>query len=125
MIEMENGFSVEEALHKATEWAKEAGRIQMSFFRGNDLGITTKSNVYDVVTRVDKECEAYLLKQIAAVYPGHAVLGEESGKHEGKSDFCWVIDPLDCNIKMKHSSGWFMRPILMNSIPLVGAKGLI
>ncbi len=92
---MENGFAVEEALQKAVGWAKEAGRIQMSFFRGNDLGVCTKSNVYDVVTRVDKECEAYLLKQIGTAYPGHAVLGEESGKHEGKSDFCWVIDPLD------------------------------
>lgn len=92
---MENGFAVEEALQKAVEWAKEAGRIQMSFFRGNDLGVSTKSNVYDVVTRVDKECEAFLLKQIGTAYPGHAVLGEESGKHEGKSDFCWVIDPLD------------------------------
>ncbi len=92
---MENGFSVEEALRKAVEWAKEAGRIQLSYFRGNDLGVTTKSNVYDVVTRVDKECEAYLLKQIGTVYPGHAVLGEESGKHEGTGEFCWVIDPLD------------------------------
>lgn len=86
---------MEEALRKAVKWAKEAGRIQLSFFRGNDLGISTKSNVYDVVTRVDKECEAYLLKQIGSAYPEHAVLGEESGKHEGKSDFCWVIDPLD------------------------------
>lgn len=92
---METGFSVEEALRKAVEWAKEAGRIQLSFFRGNDLGVSTKSNVYDVVTRVDKECEVYLLKQIGSAYPEHAVLGEESGKHEGKSDFCWVIDPLD------------------------------
>lgn len=92
---MENGFSVEEALRKAVEWAKEAGRIQLSYFRGNDLGVSTKSNVYDVVTRVDKECEAYLLKQIGTVYPGHAVLGEESGKHEGTGGFCWVIDPLD------------------------------
>lgn len=92
---MENGFEVEEALQKAIGWAREAGRIQMSFFRGNDLGVSTKSNVYDVVTRVDKECEAFLLKQIETEFPGHAVLGEESGRHEGKSEFCWVIDPLD------------------------------
>lgn len=92
---MGNGFSAEEALPKVMAWAKETGKIQLSYFRGNDLGITTKSNVYDVVTRVDKECEAFLLSQISAAFPGHAVLGEESGKHEGKEDFCWVIDPLD------------------------------
>lgn len=93
---MENQeFSLEQALQKAIEWAREAGRIQMSYFRGNELGIATKSNVYDVVTRADKECETYLLEQIGLNFPDHAVLGEESGEHAGKSEFCWVIDPLD------------------------------
>lgn len=88
-------FSAEAALQKAVEWAREAGRIQMKYFRGNDLGIMTKSNVSDVVTRVDKECEAYLLEQIQSYFPEHAVLGEESGEHVGKSGYCWVVDPLD------------------------------
>ena len=39
--------------------AKGAGEIQLAYFRGNDLGIETKSNAYDVVTRADKESEAY------------------------------------------------------------------
>ena len=30
--------------------AKGAGEIQLAYFRGNDLGIETKSNAYDVVT---------------------------------------------------------------------------
>ena len=28
-------------------------------------------------------------------YPGHGILGEESGSHDIDSDFLWVIDPLD------------------------------
>lgn len=91
----ENIFDLDRALALAIDWAKEAGRIQLSCFRGNNLGIQTKSNVYDVVTRVDKECEEYILKQVALFFPEHAVLGEESGEHSGTSDYCWIIDPLD------------------------------
>lgn len=35
--------------------AEGAGKIQLAYFRGDDLAIRTKSNVYDVVTRADKE----------------------------------------------------------------------
>lgn len=91
----EKDFSQGNALMLAIEWAREVGKLQLSYFRGKDLGIQTKSNVYDVVTRVDKESEACLLKKIAHHFPGHAVLGEESGEHTGTEDYLWVIDPLD------------------------------
>lgn len=82
-------------LDLAVVWAKEVGRIQLSYFRGDNLCIETKSNIYDVVTRVDKECEGFLIAEIARVFPTHSVLGEESGVHEGESDYHWVLDPLD------------------------------
>lgn len=53
-------IDLNQALEYAVAWAKEVGKIQLSYFRGNDLGIQTKSNVYDVVTRADKESEAFL-----------------------------------------------------------------
>lgn len=79
----------------AIAWAKEVGKIHLSYFRGSNLGIETKSNIYDVVTRADKEGEAFLLGEIQRVFPGHAVLGEESGAHAGTGDYLWVVDPLD------------------------------
>lgn len=88
-------IDLNQALEYAVAWAKEVGKIQLSYFRGNDLGIQTKSNVYDVVTRADKESEAFLLDKIQKHYPGHAVLGEESGAHAGTAEYRWVIDPLD------------------------------
>ncbi|MEG1736653.1 MAG: inositol monophosphatase family protein [Odoribacter sp.] len=88
-------LNLDQVLTLAIEWAKETGKIQLSYFRGTDLGIQTKSNVYDVVTRADKESEAFLLKEIQGHFPDHAVLGEESGAHDGTSDYRWVIDPLD------------------------------
>lgn len=82
-------------LELAILWAKETGKIHLDYFRGNDLDIHTKSNVYDVVTRVDKESEALLISEISREFPTHHVLGEESGEHTGRSDYRWVLDPLD------------------------------
>lgn len=82
-------------LRAAIEWAHEAGKIHLKYFRGNDLDMHTKSNLSDVVTRADKESEALILGRIAASFPGHSVLSEESGTHTGTADYRWVVDPLD------------------------------
>ena len=86
----------DEFLEFAVSMAKAAGEIQLSYFRGDDLSIRTKSNVYDVVTRADKECEEYIAGAIAACYPDHAILGEEGGSRgNAKGEYLWVVDPLD------------------------------
>lgn len=82
-------------LSDATAWAREAGSIQLSYFRGHNLGITNKLNDSDIVTAADKSSEAHLLSRIRAHYPDHAILSEESGASEGCSGYRWVIDPLD------------------------------
>ena len=86
---------INDIFNDAVEWAKVAGSIQLKYFRSNDLGIETKTSVHDVVTKVDKECEEYLIGKINEKYPDHGILGEESGEHINSSDFQWVIDPLD------------------------------
>ena len=86
---------MEDALERVVAWAKEVGEVQRCHFRGYDLGIETKSNAYDVVTKVDKLSENMLLERIGAAFPGHGVLGEESGGHRTDSDYLWVVDPLD------------------------------
>ena len=44
----------DEQLEFAVGMAREAGKIQLAYFRGDELAVRTKSNVYDVVTRADK-----------------------------------------------------------------------
>ena len=90
---MEELKNIKEA---AVRMALHCGKIQMESFRTQNIGIDTKSNVYDVVTKVDKACEDYLLTEIARLYPTHSVLGEETGQHlHANSDWAWVVDPLD------------------------------
>ena len=81
---------MEQMLAFARNCAKEAGKIQLSYFRGNHLHIETKFNMYDVVTVADKESERYIIGEIKRTYPEHAILGEESGMHAGDSEYCWV-----------------------------------
>ena len=90
---MEDVRNIKEA---AVRMALHCGKIQMESFRTQNIGIDTKSNVYDVVTKVDKACEDYLLTEIARLYPTHSVLGEETGQHlHADSDWAWVVNPLD------------------------------
>ena len=76
-------------------WAREAGDIQLSYFRGNDLDITNKLCDSDIVTNADKASEQCLLRHIAETYPDHSVLAEESGVTDREGEYRWVIDPLD------------------------------
>ena len=86
----------EEYLDFAVGMAREAGRIQLTYFRGDDLAMKTKSNVSDVVTRADRESEAFIVRSILERYPTHAILGEEGGaRGDAASEWRWVVDPLD------------------------------
>ena len=86
----------EEYLEPAVRMAREAGKIHLTYFRGGDLAIRTKSNVSDVVTRADRESEALIVRMIAERFPDHAVLGEEGGtRGDAHGEWLWVVDPLD------------------------------
>ncbi|MDB5099293.1 MAG: Inositol-phosphate phosphatase [Cyanobacteria bacterium RYN_339] len=56
----------------------------------------------DLVTEMDVAAEKLILAAIAASYPDHAVLAEESGAHEGSSGYKWVVDPLDGTTNYAH-----------------------
>ncbi|MBP1618062.1 MAG: inositol monophosphatase/fructose-1,6-bisphosphatase family protein [Bacteroidetes bacterium] len=76
--------------------AKQVAKLQLSYFRTDRLGIETKSNISDVVTRADKESEELIAKAIFEKYPDHKILGEEGGfRGNEDSQYLWVVDPLD------------------------------
>ncbi len=86
-------FKIE--LQNAKTWAREAGKIQMTYFRNDTLVIESKSTQIDLVTEADKKSEAYILNKIKTHYPEHSILSEETGATDKKSDYEWVVDPLD------------------------------
>lgn len=92
---MSTEIDIAKALENAVLWAKETGMIHLDHFRSQNIDIRTKSNVNDVVTNVDKESEAFIVREIEAAFPDHSILGEESGEHAGTSGYQWLVDPLD------------------------------
>ena len=50
---------------------------------------------YDPVTSADKAFEKFIRKEIKKNFPNHQLIGEEFGHKKSKSDFSWVIDPID------------------------------
>jgi|TARA_B110000444_G_C18785161_1_gene569570 histidinol phosphatase-like enzyme (inositol monophosphatase family) len=54
-----------------------------------------KGKGYDPVTSADKAFEKFIRKEILKKFPNHQIIGEEFGYQKSKSDFTWVIDPID------------------------------
>ena len=54
-----------------------------------------KGKGYDPVTTSDKAFEKFIRKEIKIKFPTHQIIGEEFGKSKCKSDFSWIIDPID------------------------------
>ena len=54
-----------------------------------------KGKGYDPVTTSDKAFEKFIRKEIKKKFPTHQIIGEEFGKSKNKSEFSWVIDPID------------------------------
>ena len=54
-----------------------------------------KGRGYDPVTSADKAFEKFIRKEILKKFPKHQIKGEELGQKKNKSDFTWIIDPID------------------------------
>jgi len=92
-------------LSVAVNAAKEAGACLRDRF-GNKHEIKLKHEI-DPVTEADLEAENVIIKKIKSNFPGHSILSEEAGKYQGKSDVCWIIDPLDGTTNYSHNFPFF------------------
>ena len=54
-----------------------------------------KGKGYDPVTTSDKAFEKFIRSKISKKFPNHQIIGEEYGHKKTKSEFSWVIDPID------------------------------
>jgi len=88
------------SLQEIIQFAKKAGEILQAGI-GTDLKIQHKGRI-DLVTNTDKLSEEYLLGEIQKRYPHHTIFTEESGHHEGDTDYCWYLDPLDGTANYAH-----------------------
>ncbi|MCI0491043.1 MAG: inositol monophosphatase [Blastocatellia bacterium] len=80
--------------------ARDAGRILSDRF-GTRIDISHKGAI-NLVTDVDLASERLIRDLIADHYPRHEVLAEEGGLGEMRSEYRWIIDPLDGTTNYAH-----------------------
>jgi len=76
--------------------AAEAGgkKLLREYRNFNRAKVSYKAH-HEIVTAADLASEKEIIKTIKKNFPDHEILSEESGVGGVKSDYCWIIDPLD------------------------------
>jgi len=89
-------------LNTAVKAARKAGAIiTRASFDLDKLTVRSKRQK-DYVSEVDHAAEDAIMGVLREAYPDHAILAEESGRDRKKSDYVWVIDPLDGTTNFLH-----------------------
>lgn len=100
-------------LNTAVKAARRAGAIIMRHLdRLDRVTVETKSR-NDFVTEVDHLAEAEIIRVLRRAYPDHAILAEESGTSVGRSEYRWIIDPLDGTTNYLHGYPQFAVSIAL------------
>jgi myo-inositol-1(or 4)-monophosphatase len=84
----------------AAEAALRAGALQKERY-GQEVRIDYKGEI-DLVTEVDRACEAAILEILRARVPDHDVVTEESDLARRGSPHVWYVDPLDGTTNFAH-----------------------
>jgi len=57
----------------------------------------------DLVSQVDRDCEASIIEALHSAYPDHGIIGEEHGEvYSSDAEYTWIIDPLDGTTNYLH-----------------------
>ncbi len=81
-----------------------------------------KGKGYDPVTSADRAFERFIRKEIKKKFPNHQIVGEELGHKKTKSDYSWIIDPIDGTRSFVIGSPTWSNLISLNykGIPVLG-----
>jgi myo-inositol-1(or 4)-monophosphatase len=84
---------------------REAGRVLLETFE-RGVRVEFKGD-YDLVTEADRKAEALIVRLIGERFPEHDVLAEEGEYRQKRSEYRWIIDPLDGTTNYAHGFPWF------------------
>jgi myo-inositol-1(or 4)-monophosphatase len=105
----------DENLRSCLEVAKAAARAAGQLQRERlwtELTVDFKGET-DLVTEVDRLCEAFIVERLRGAFPDHDILAEENNYADCHSPFKWIIDPLDGTTNYAHGFPWFAVSIAL------------
>lgn len=80
---------------EAKRFVRKAGERLYREYDGFNRGTVKLKTSTEIVTKADLISEEIIIKAIKREFPAHQILSEESGKTKRRSDYLWVVDPLD------------------------------
>ena len=101
-------------LNTAIKAARSAGSLINRAAQNLDALNVQQKTVNDYVSEVDHAAEATIIQTLLSAYPSHSILGEESGLQANKSEYLWVIDPLDGTTNFLHGFPQYAVSIALN-----------
>ena len=105
--------------------AEKAGEIAMRHFAA-PIPTTSKTSRIDIVTAADTEVEAFLVGELARLFPGHHIVGEEGGGQGAPAEgaaYHWFVDPIDGTVNFASKLPHFCTSIALATSdrqPLLG-----
>ena len=100
-------------LNIAVRAARRAGTIILRSQPRLDMVKIDLKGRRDYVSNTDRDAEAAIIETLLKAYPDHEILAEESGA-KGKSDFVWIIDPIDGTTNYLHTYPQFAVSIALS-----------
>ena len=88
-------------LNIAVRAARQAGDVIARNIDRADAFTVSEKSANNYVTAVDKTAEQRIIDTVRRSHPDHAFVAEESGVH-GRSEYQWIIDPLDGTANFVH-----------------------
>ncbi|MFN0165067.1 MAG: inositol monophosphatase family protein [Bryobacteraceae bacterium] len=87
-------------LETAAGIAREAGALVANYFERR-VAFELKGE-FDLVTEADRASERLVVERLRSHFPTHSIVAEETGVHQGSSEHCWYVDPLDGTTNFAH-----------------------
>ena len=81
---------------------------------------TVRKGRIDLVTKTDLEAERRAVSVIRAAFPSHDILAEEKERSARRSEFLWLVDPLDGTTNFAHT-----YPVVAVSVALLRGGELL
>jgi myo-inositol-1(or 4)-monophosphatase len=98
-------------LEIAVRAAREAGTLQKErLYSEHEIRFKGET---DLVTEIDRQCEALIVDVIRKAWPDHDILAEEGDYVSLHSRYKWIIDPLDGTTNYAHGFPWFCVSIAL------------
>lgn len=102
----------------AVEAARTAGKLLREAL-GGTRRIAFKGSPTNLVTEMDRRAEAFIVERLLQAFPDHGLLAEESGARASRSEYRWLIDPLDGTTNYAHGLPVFSVSIALERAGVV------